>query len=610
MRPLSSKRATMRLSSLFWLTLILLLSALLRITGLGDQPLWIDEAYSYIAIKSPDLIAALTRDVHPPLYFLLLEGWSVLAGISEFSLRYPSVLLGVLSTALMFQMAREIVILRGEPKNRVVPILAALMLGISEMGFYVSQEVRSYSLHITLGILSMWAFLRWCRLSGRLGGVIWVLSTAAVVYTHYLGAWVGVVQFGYALLFLRGRKRLAAAGHLTLAAALFAIWLFAVVLPYQTIKADSDATMDASTLQTLFSYAKAYLTEQWSLMLGLFLIGLVHIDSGNRIRLRSFNASVLLILWIMIPVLLTFIGNLRFSILTSYRISQIMIPLALIWAAGLAAFRLPARAFLIGVVILYSIVAVDFSRTVFPWDNYARMTSDFAQSGDLVVMDFKGVDFSMEYYLDRQLPSDIKTVSLRNYTLWEPNRLYDTLIPKLQHPETKTVWLPRWNDQPTAFDLLTANGFIQTMRRELNYQGITVETYRFDRLEDASPLAIYENGMILRQGKINPTHMDLWWSIEAPTDRDFTVSAFLLDGKGQLIAQHDSQPMLNERPTSTWNPEETVYDPKPFGEIPTGVYQVGVKVYRWRPDGVRDIPLEDGQPYAVIGEIQVESAGS
>jgi hypothetical protein len=593
-----------RFNSLFSLTLIFLLGAALRIANLGGQPLWIDEAFSYIAVKSPDLLAALSHDVHPPLYFLMLKGWSGLAGVSEFSLRYPSLLLGVLSIALIYKLAQEIFILRGEGQNRVIPILAALMLAISEMGFYVGQETRSYSLHIVLALVSMWAFLRWSRTSQPNWAVIWVISTAALVYTHYLGAWVGVVQGLYVLFFLRGRKRLEAFGLLSLSAALFSLWLFTVVLPYQTQKADSDATMDASTLETLVSYARQYLTEQWSLMLGLFVLGLVLVRENNTVRLRPFKASALLLLWIIVPVLLTFIGNFRFSILTTYRVSQIMIPLAIVWAVGIAQFRPPVRLFLVAVVVLYSVVNVDFGRIYFPWDNYARQSSEFAVKGDLALMDFKGVDFSMEYYLDHQLPADTRVISLRNYTVWTPERLYDDLIPALQTHET--VWLSRWNDQPLAFDLLTSNGFTETMHRQLSYQGITVDTYRFDRLGDITPIATYENGMVLLNARLSGTHLDLWWKAAEPMERDFTVSAFVLDSTGALVAQHDSQPMLNERPTSSWRTNEIIYDPKPIPGLATFTYhktygdQMGVKVYRLRPDGIRDIPLENGEPYAII----------
>jgi hypothetical protein len=594
--------ATWRFNQTFFLTLTLLLGTALRIANLGGQPLWIDEAFSYIAVKSPDLLAALSRDVHPPLYFLMLKGWSAIAGVSEFSFRYPSLLFGVLSIALIYKLAQEVVILRGEGQNRVIPILAALMLAISEMGFYVGQETRSYSLHIVLALTSMWSFLRWSRTSQSNWAVIWVISTAALVYTHYLGAWVGVVQGFYTLVFLRGRKRLEGLGLLTLSAALFAVWLLTVVLPYQTVKADSDATMDRSNLETLISYARQYLTEQWSLMLGLFVLGLIYLRDNNTFRLRPFKASALLLLWIIVPVLLTFIGNFRFSILTTYRVSQIMIPLAIIWAVGIAQFRPPVRAFLVAVMVLYSVVNVDFGRIYFPWDDYARQSSEFAVEGDLALMDFKGVDFSMEYYLHRQMLPETSVVSLRTYTVWTPERLYDDLLPALQRHET--VWLSRWNDQPLAFELLASNGFTETMHRQLSYQGITVDTYRYDKLSETE-IAVYENGMVLQDAKINRDHIDLWWTVAQPLERDFTVSAFLLDSSGQLVAQHDSQPMLNERPTSTWQTNEVIYDPKPLegiDRLPTGTYTVGVKVYRLRADGVRDIPLEDGQPYAIIGD--------
>nr|HRL14310.1 glycosyltransferase family 39 protein [Aggregatilineales bacterium] len=101
-----------------WFSAILLLAAVLRIVNLDALPLWIDEGFSYLAVKSPDLLTALVRDVHPPLYFVLLKAWAGVTGVSEFALRYPSALLGVLSAALIVPLAREIVWLRGRASDR------------------------------------------------------------------------------------------------------------------------------------------------------------------------------------------------------------------------------------------------------------------------------------------------------------------------------------------------------------------------------------------------------------------------------------------------------------------------------------------------------------
>lgn len=85
---------------LFTLILILLLAFAIRVLGSDALSLWIDEGASYYVITQPSLLDALaTTDVHPPLYFYLLKGWASVTGMSEFSLRYFSLLMGMLVMA-------------------------------------------------------------------------------------------------------------------------------------------------------------------------------------------------------------------------------------------------------------------------------------------------------------------------------------------------------------------------------------------------------------------------------------------------------------------------------------------------------------------------------
>jgi uncharacterized membrane protein len=322
------------------------LGAAIRIIHLGQQPLWTDEGFSGFAILQPDLMETLRRDVHPPLYFFALKGWASLTGLSELALRWFTLLPSMLSIALIVPVSREVARLRSQPMPPYLPVLAALLMAIAEMEFYIAQEVRSYSLHVMLALLSTWGFLRWVRTGQKMPVVVWLISMTALIYTHYLGAWMGVVHGLYALIGLRGRQRVNAIGLLFIPALAFSVWLFAVVLPYQTLKADSDATIDPSTLETLVWYARSYLTQQWPLMLGLLGLGLVTAIRDGKPRLRPLNAPILLVLWILVPVILTFIGNLRFSIMTYYRISLITPAFVLLWAFGLSHFPRPTRLFL------------------------------------------------------------------------------------------------------------------------------------------------------------------------------------------------------------------------------------------------------------------------
>lgn len=593
------------------LTLILLLGATLRIVNLGDQPLWTDEGFSGFAILQPDLMETLRRDVHPPLYFAALKVWANLTGLSELALRWFTILPSLLSIALIVPLSREVARLRAHPIPIYLPVLAALLMALAEMEFYIAQEVRSYSLHVCLALLSTWGFLRWQRTDHTKPLIVWLISMTALIYTHYLGAWMGVIHGLYALIF--GRRKIASIAFLLIPAALFSVWLFAVVLPYQTAKADSDATIDPSTLETLINYAHGYLTHQWPLMLGLFVLGLVNVFQDERPRLRPFRASGLLLLWVIVPVALTFIGNLRFSIMTAYRISLITPALVLVWAFGLSHFPRQPRLFLIAVLTVYGVFNVDFYRPKFPEREFAALASTYAIDGDVVLVDMKGADFSPLYYLARQLPPQAERYSLRQYAIWDSVGLYQFLIPRLQSADT--VWVLRWNDEPLMFDLLRPQ-HTETAHRVWWYDGHRLEAYRFDKpsVYAGEPLATF-GPLTLHTARVYPDtlRVDLWWSAQRTPELDFTTSAILLNESGQLVAQLDSTPFLGERQTSTWQPDSIIYEPKPMKLIdglpalPAGRYQVAIQVYRLTPAlEIRQIRTADDQPYVVVGEIIIE----
>jgi uncharacterized membrane protein len=117
---------------------ILFLAFLLRIISL-NQSLWLDEATSALLAAKGNFKFFVPYDFHPPLYYYLLFAWSKIFGLSEISLRLPSVLLGVGSVYLLYKSAFSLV-------GRTSAILAAIFLAISPLHIYYSQEARMYSL--------------------------------------------------------------------------------------------------------------------------------------------------------------------------------------------------------------------------------------------------------------------------------------------------------------------------------------------------------------------------------------------------------------------------------------------------------------------------------
>ncbi len=154
----------------------------LRVARLDLQPLWWDEGYS-VFFATRDLVTMLTRtavDIHPPLYYALLQAWMALAGKSDVVLRLFSVLVGVATVPIIYLIGRRLF-------NWRVAALAALLLAISPLQIYYSQEVRMYGLVTLLALVSIAIqlfILRSVQLvddssNAQTTGVRWVLSASS-----------------------------------------------------------------------------------------------------------------------------------------------------------------------------------------------------------------------------------------------------------------------------------------------------------------------------------------------------------------------------------------------------------------------------------------------
>jgi mannosyltransferase len=174
---------------------VLLLTALVRVWGLGLQPLWMDEAFSHLFATLPlDLAwqAMIVDAVHPPLYYLLLRPWLTLAGDSEFALRFLSALAGVLTVALLLRVGRDWL---GERAAG----WAAFLLALNPLHVWYSQEARMYALLGFLSLAVLAAFWRVLRRRRRGDWAILGVLSALAYVTHYFALYLPLIEFVFLL---------------------------------------------------------------------------------------------------------------------------------------------------------------------------------------------------------------------------------------------------------------------------------------------------------------------------------------------------------------------------------------------------------------------------
>ena len=137
------------------LIIILLLALSLRAYHLDGQSLWADEGNSAaLAGRSLAQIAHdSAHDIHPPLYYWLLHGWTGLLGTSEIALRSLSAALGLALVWLTYLVGRRL-------HGQATGLLAAFLAAVNPFQVYYSQEARMYTLLAVCGAGVMYGFIR------------------------------------------------------------------------------------------------------------------------------------------------------------------------------------------------------------------------------------------------------------------------------------------------------------------------------------------------------------------------------------------------------------------------------------------------------------------
>lgn len=602
---------------IIWLVIILLLATFVRLNGIIAQSLWIDEGFTWNLTQYSDMFAILSRDVHPPLYFIMIDWWVELAGTSELALRYFSLLPSILSVVMVYKIARELNYQRGS-FELAIPLIAAVIMAVAEAETFLSQEARSYTWHVLFACISMWGFLRWSRQSRRHYLGIWMLATIALIYTFYLGAFIGVVQGLYVLLFLRGRKRIIAISALVICAL--------SLLPWLTLTG-SEQSENISTAEWirpdafgfwLDDFRHKYFTGQWALTIALSLLG---IFVAQKKRLTLHQTGILLVLWFGIPLILTLILNERIPTYQPRRVSQIVPAIVLLIAFGLGNISGKVRWFLLIVLVSYGIFSTDFWRYKQPWREMAEDSAALITEGTPILFELGGDDYAPRYHYGNVLPNSFDFLLdegqanesanvLIGLTTWRhlQPKTYEGNLPAIINSQDHW-WLFYWSSDTGALTWLDTFGFQRSATVSVDFNP-DVFLYRYDRLPE-NALARYTNGLTLRDAIIHDDlRVELLWSSAGNISTNYTTSAYLLDEAGDLVAQYDSQPFLNERPMTTWQANEIVYDLKPLEAnrvIEMGNYEVRVLVYEVINGEVVRLTTEENSDTIGIGFISLDN---
>ncbi len=610
------------------LLLIVLLAFARGAYDLGGQSLWWDESLSlYRAthsvpfilsnqiILSDGFIEAPTIDNHPPLYFLLLHSAIGLFGQSEFALRLPSLIFGVLIVPLLFAVGRRLA-------NRSVGMWAALLGAISSMYLWYIHEVRMYTMITFLGLLSvyaLWAALFDPRIAARPVNrktwlAVYVVCAGAMLATHYLSLVLLVGEGVFLLPFARRlpRRWLIACGLGLLLVSLPLLRYVSTSLPSGEVFGYGFVPLAGLLRDLLHSFSLGLsVSVERSLpvelvFLGLFVGGWLYLllGAGRERRAKAW----LLFTCLAVPVAAMYLASfLRPAYMSSRHLMIISPFFYLAVAVGLAALR---RRWLPALVIAAAVVmgSAAWSSYNFLWSgDYVRgdhrawgayLQAHF-QPGDVVILDPPQILELYRYYAGDDRP----WVGLPriNAPAAETLRALETLRGDYQR-----LWLaysstPGWGHPdylPDPEEWLLKNTFMIEDRGFRSYaSGIRLRCFLprspmldgLPAVQNAADVR-FENGLRF-WGYDLPAgpaiagrylRMKLYWQADQHLSDDYKFSLRLYDAAGHRWAQADRPPMNGYFPTSRWPTG------RPFGDeyelfvapgTPPGRYDLRLLVY-------------------------------
>ena len=201
------------------LGLVVIVGFALRARALG-QSLFGDELFTYDVVTRGslgDVIDGINKtELNPPLFFVL--AWlAAKVGDPLVWIRVPSLVFATASIPMVWLVGRRTV-------GRVPALLGAGLFALAPFAVYYGSEARAYSTLAFMALASTYALLRALDGGSRRWWVAFAAATAAVMYTHYTGAFVLFAQTAWALWYHRDSWRPIAAS-IAAAAIAYLPWL-------------------------------------------------------------------------------------------------------------------------------------------------------------------------------------------------------------------------------------------------------------------------------------------------------------------------------------------------------------------------------------------------
>jgi len=347
---------------------ITLAGAFLRFKGLAFQSFWLDEVMGVNLAVNQNLkgIVEICRDieVHPPLYYILIWIWGKLFGVHEYSLRFLSAFIGVLGILAVYRLGQELF-------SKETGLYAAAIVSFNVFHIYYSQEARGYSLIFLLTVLSYLFFVKQTKNPSLKNNVLYILSTAALLYTHYFGYFILASQVVFMIFaFFSRREKTKALKTVAFSLGSILILVLPWIRPLVRVQGKIDIFWKKPGQDFFIEYFKIFFGREPYLLMIFCMFLIVYAISKEKEAVRFEQHKLLLFTWLFVTLLIPYLWSFDHPSPLQPRYTIIILPaLVLIGGKALEAIQeKPARIFIFFTIILMSCINLFFSR-----GNYYRV---------------------------------------------------------------------------------------------------------------------------------------------------------------------------------------------------------------------------------------------
>jgi len=603
-----------------WLVASILLAFAVRMYHLAQPPLSWDEGWSIglSTLSWAEINRITALDVHPPLYYYAFKLWLEL-GQHELLLRFLSVITGVLTIPLAYVTGRAW-------RDERVGGLAAFVTALAPFLIYYSQVARMYSLCAALSLLATYCLLNAIKRDGILCYLGFVLSAVTALYTFYYTACILAAAVAYALL-TRPRHWRALLTSAAVIAALYAPWLLYAVPPmlarvghrtgFALSGADALRFLTDGVFGLVFAYGTGWIAVYVILL--LLVIAFVLARRGQE----STRCLVLPSLAIALTLAAVSVGARAHMFAARYLIPASPF-LALLIAWGLSVWwRRSQRMGILGLLVLIASMAPTLTHYVYeksyevsgqfdPQANY-RYLKDKTSPDDIVF--FNVLSLAGHYERFRTSGDPPWSYALR----WDPvvETLEQAVTDRVQPAASRhrRLWFVLYKGTVAANrelkEWLDVNLFpvFGQWREDTLFEAYLPPTAEMTELE---PGLTFDERILLEAAAFTPhtwgddrVTVRLSWTTTVSIKQSYKVFVHLYTMDGRMVAQHDSLPVNELRPTWSWQPGERIVDNHGLW-LPadtSGPLRLVVGLYD--PESDTRLTLADGSDHASIGVVEV-----